>query len=459
MSVTTPERLPVLSVMDAGARVQPLRDEGVKALRGTFMDCAGVLRAKQVSLDRAPVFHSPGLGASPVWVIFCVDDGIAFTPNFGAVGDMRLRTDLDAVADLGNGVAWAPTELADQDGEPLAFCPRGALRREQAAAEAEGLQVSAATEIEFVAFDGIDDAVAGRGGPAYGLAPLLEHASFVEEVHTAFARAGVVVEQFHAEYSSGQFEMSLAPAAPLQAADANVLARILLCDAARNNGLRSRSRRGRSPRGSGTGRTCICPSSATDVPLLSGGTGPHGLTDDGAAIVAGYVRRLPEVVGALAPSLLSGVRLQPSHWAGAYSCWGLENREAAVRLCAATPGNVWGASTEVKCIDATANPYVVYALLLGLARRSLADRPSLPPETTTDPATLTDDERADASIVLMGPEQDAMLDALERSDVANQILGEGLMEAFLAVHRHEVEIAKEASVEELVERFRFAWSV
>ena len=179
MSVTTPERLPVLSVMDAGARVQPLRDEGVKALRGTFMDCAGVLRAKQVSLDRAPVFHSPGLGASPVWVIFCVDDGIAFTPNFGAVGDMRLRTDLDAVADLGNGVAWAPTELADQDGEPLAFCPRGALRREQAAAEAEGLQVSAATEIEFVAFDGIDDAVAGRGGPAYGLAPLLEHASFV----------------------------------------------------------------------------------------------------------------------------------------------------------------------------------------------------------------------------------------------------------------------------------------
>jgi glutamine synthetase len=196
-----------------------------------------------------------------------------------------------------------------------------------------------------------------------------------------------------------------------------------------------------------------------DVPLLSGGTGPHGLTDDGAAIVAGYVKRLPEVVGGLAPSLLSGVRLQPSHWAGAYSCWGLENREAAVRLCAATPGNVWGASTEVKCIDATANPYVVYALLLGLARRSLTDRSSLPPETTTDPATLSDDERADASIVLMGPEQDAMLDALDRSDIANEILGEGLMEAFLAVHRHEVEIAKEASVEELVERFRFAWSV
>ena len=264
VSMTTPDRLPVLSVMDAGARVQPLRDEGVQALRGTFMDCAGVLRAKQVSLDRAPVFHSPGLGASPVWVIFCVDDGIAFTPNFGAVGDMRLRTDLDAVADLGNGVAWAPTELADQDGEPLAFCPRGALRREQAAAEAEGLQVSAATEIEFVAFDGVDDAVAGRGGPAYGLAPLLEHASFVEEVHTAFARAGLVVEQFHAEYSSGQFEMSLAPPRRRCRRPTPTCSRGSCCATRRaTTACGSRSRRGRSRPGSATERTFTCPSSGT----------------------------------------------------------------------------------------------------------------------------------------------------------------------------------------------------
>jgi glutamine synthetase len=301
--------------------------------------------------------------------------------------------------------------------------------------------------------------VAGRGGPAYGLSPLLEHAAFVDDVHHAFARAGLSVEQFHAEYGSGQFEMSLAPAPPLQAADDNVLARILLCDAARRNGLRLSFSPRAFPTGVGNGAHVHLSFVRDGLPLLSGGNGPHGLTDDGAAIVAGYVRHLPEVIGALAPSLLSGVRMQPSHWAGAYSCWGLENREAAVRLCAATPGNVWGASTEVKCIDASANPYLVYAVLLGLARRSLAERLPLPPETTTDPATLTDDERADASIVLMGPEQDAMLDALDRSEMAHQILGEGLMEAFVAVHRHEVTIAKEASVEELVERFRFAWSV
>ena len=45
-------------------------------------------------------------------------------------------------------------------------------------------------------------------------------------------------------------------------------------------------------------------------------------------------------------------------------------------------------------------------------------------------------------IVLMG-RQDAMLDALERSAVAHEILGAGLMEALIAVRRHEVVLAKE----------------
>src|SRR6267142_2570468 len=122
--MTTHAQLPVLSVAEATARASALRERGARILRGTFVDSAGVLRAKQVPIERARAFHSPGLGASPVWVIFCADDAIAFTPSFGVVGDMRLRADLDAAVALADGSAWAPTELADQDGQPLAFWPR-----------------------------------------------------------------------------------------------------------------------------------------------------------------------------------------------------------------------------------------------------------------------------------------------------------------------------------------------
>jgi hypothetical protein len=43
--------------------------------------------------------------------------------------------------------------------------------------------------------------------------------------------------------------------------------------------------------------------------------------------------------------------------------------------------------------------------------------------------------------------------------VARDILGPSLLEALLAVRRHEVEVADGAVMEDLVERFRFAWSV
>jgi glutamine synthetase len=343
----------------------------------------------------------------------------------------------------------------------LAFCPRGILRGQQAAAEADGLSVQAAAEIELVLFNATSAsaAVAGSGGPAYGLRPLMDQAAFLDDVHRDFDDAGLAIEQLHAEYGTGQIELSVAPAAPLQAADANVLARILLCRAARRHGLAVSF----SPKvfadGIGNGAHVHMSFWRGAEPLLSGGSGPHGLTDDGGAIIGGLVKHLPEVIGALAPSLLSDARLQPGHWSGAFACWGLENREAAVRLVAGTAGNPRGSNVEVKCIDPSANPYIANAVVLGVARKGLADHETLPAETTVDPGALSADERAAQGIVRIGGSQAESLDALEASAVAKEILGAGLMEALLAVRRHEVEIAKEATPAELVERFRFAWSV
>jgi glutamine synthetase len=72
---------------------------------------------------------------------------------------------------------------------------------------------------------------------------------------------------------------------------------------------------------------------------------------------------------------------------------------------------------------------------------------------------MSDDARARARVVRLESGQAAMLDALERSKVAQEILGGPLLEALLAVRRHEVDVAREMSIEALVERFRFTWSV
>ena len=62
-------------------------------------------------------------------------------------------------------------------------------------------------------------------------------------------------------------------------------------------------------------------------------------------------------------------------------CWGLENREAAVRMVTGSPGaTASAANVEVKCFDLHANPYLVFAGLIaaglaGLSSSAVAARP------------------------------------------------------------------------------------
>jgi glutamine synthetase len=434
---------------------------GFSSLVSTVVDSAGVVRAKQVPVGRADVLATTGIGVSPVWAVFCVDDAIMFGPRFGPIGDWRMRADLDAVADLSDGRAWAPAELFDQAGTPEPACARGALRRQQDAAVAAGLDVLCAIEIECTLFDASGTRLGGvdeLAGPAYGMRALQANAALLTELTRDLERAGLQLEQIHAEYGPGQLELSLAPASPLRAADDNVLARLLIAAAVRRHGMRVSFSPMPVAGGSGCGAHLHLSATADGEPLLSGGDGPHGLTDRGAAMLAGVLDGLPEAMGVLAGSAVSGMRLVPHLWAGAFACWGVENREAGIRLCTATPGNVYGASLEVKALDPSSNPYAATAAVLGLALWGLDRGLSLPPETPTDPGAMTDEERATRGIASLGGELQPTLDRLVSSERLRQILGVALVEAITAVRRHEVDLLAASRPEDLAERLRFVWT-
>jgi glutamine synthetase len=443
------------------SQADALAERGFHSLVSTIVDSAGVVRAKQVPIARADVLASTGLGVSPVWPAFCVDDVIAFSPRFGPIGDWRMRADLDAVADLGDGRAWAPAELFDQQGTPEPACARGALRRQQDAAARAGLELLCAIEIECTLFDAGGSqpgGSAGGAGPAYGMRPLQVHAVLLTDLTRDLERAGLRVEQLHAEYGPGQLELSMAPASPLRAVDDNVLARLVIAQAVRRHGMAVSFSPMPVAGGAGCGAHLHLSATAAGEALMAGGDGPHGLTDRGASMLAGILDGLSEAMGVLAGSALSQLRLVPHLWAGAFACWGVENREAALRLCAATPGSLYGANIEVKVIDPAANPYASTAAVLGLAMWGLEHSSTLPPETPTDPGAMTDDERATQGIVALGGDLGTTLDRFVASERLRAILGVELVEAVTAVRRHEVDLLSTADPAAIAERLRFAWT-
>ena len=434
--------------------------DGTSLIIGTIVNPAGLTLAKVVPAGGAGRFADPGLGASPTWHGFAIDQtGIAFTDDISVVGDQRIRIDVDALRVIDDGLAWAPGSFFDQDGTPVPACTRGTLARVERRLAKAGLSARVGHEIEFLLVDPTGNRLPGELWAQYGLAGVLEHEGFVRDVIAAMAVAGVGLEQFHPEYGVNQFEISLSPHSPVAAADQLVLARILISRVARRYGVRVSL----SPKpfaGSvGAGAHQHFSLRRNKKPLFSGGRGEHGLTAHGAAAIAGVVSGLAEAQLTLCGSIVSGLRMQPGSWAGSYTCWGTENREAALRFIPASQGNPRGAHAEVKIVDPSANPYLATAAILGLALDGIENKAVLPPEITVDPHSLTESERRAAGAVQLPAHQGDAIEALDRSQRMRTILGDPVVDALVAVRRYEQQKYSDLDAAALADKFRMAWSL
>ncbi|WP_123028966.1 type I glutamate--ammonia ligase [Mycolicibacterium stellerae] len=444
----------------AAAAIAQLESDGVATLIGTVVNSAGLTHAKTIPLRKMGAFADPGLGASPVWHVFTIDQtGIAIGDTLGVVGDQRIRIDLGALRILGDGLAWAPGAFYGQDGEPDPYCSRGTLARVERRLAEAGIAARVGHEMEFLLVGPDGSRLPAHLWAQYGLAGVLEYEGFVRDVTDSATSSGVSIEQFHPEYGVNQFEISLSPQSPVAAADQLMLARIIVGRVARRYGLRVSLSPVPFAGSVGSGAHQHFSLQKRDTPLFSDGSGARGMTPEGESAVAGVLAGLPEAQGVLCASIVSGLRMQPGHWSGAYVCWGTENREAAVRFLVGGTSNPLGANVEVKVVDPAANPYFATATILGLALDGIERELTLPPETAVDPSTMTDKQRADAAVTLLPTNQAEAVAALDGSALIRGILGDQAVDAIVAVRRYEQTTYGDLGEEELADKFRMAWSV
>ncbi len=442
----------------AAAAIAQLDAQGVDTVIGTVVNPAGLTMAKTVPLRRTDTFAEAGLGASPSWHVFAIDQtGIAFTDGIGVIGDQRLRIDLSALRIVGDGLAWAPAAFYGQDGTPVPACARGTLGRIEAALTEAGIEAQIGHEIEFLLVDPGGGRLPAALWAQYGLAGVLEYEAFIRDVNSSATAAGIAIEQSHPEYGANQFEVSLAPHSPVAAADQLVLMRLIIGRAARRHGLRISLSPTPFADSVGSGAHQHFSLRMPQGPLFSDGPGAEGMTAAGESAVAGVVRGLREAQGVLCGSIVSGLRLRPGNWSGAYTCWGTENREAAVRFVKAGPGAVYGGNVEVKIIDPSANPYLASAAILGLALDGIKNQAALPAQVTVDPATLSDRDRD--GIAGLATDQAEVIAALDNSALIRGILGDAAVDAVVAVRRLEHQRYGDLGAEQLADKFRMAWSL
>ncbi|MEV4440631.1 glutamine synthetase family protein [Streptomyces sp. NPDC049577] len=415
-----------------------LTAQNIHGVALTWVDNAGLTRVKAIPTTRLAHTARWGVGMSPVFDVYLTDDSSVMSRHIGGPdGDLRLFPDLDRLTLLAAqpGWAWAPVDRYEQDGEPYAACQRRFARRMTERAADRGIELRMGFETEWVvvrrgaADDG--ELAYACSGPAYGMARLVELSGYLRDVLEALAAQRVDVLQIHPEYSPGQFEISVSPKDPVGAADLVVLVRETVRAVSLRHGLDALFGPVVEPGGVGNGAHLHLSLWRDGRDLCRGGDGPCGMTDECEAFLAGVLRELPALLALGAPSPASRLRLEPSHWAGAFQCWGLENREAALRFVTGAPDDAGGANAEIKCFDPAANPYLVVGAVTAAGLAGIDAGLRLPAPVAGDPAVTGEKQPR----LPTSPAE--VLACFEGSALLRAALGDPLFEAIAAVRRAE----------------------
>jgi glutamine synthetase len=408
-----------------------------------FLWCGndGTIRAKSSARHGLEHRLEAGIGLTVAMQAMNSLDQLQPVPDMGPVGEVRLVPDLDTFRVL----PYAPrmgavlTDHVRLDGEPAAVCQRSFLKRMQERLAERGFVLHASFENEF--------SLATRDGDAYvpidsalcfSTIAATAAQDYVDGLAAALDGQSIPLEQFYAELGHGQQEISTGHAPALQAADEQILVRETIRGVAHSRGLVASLAPKPWPENAGNG-------GHVHFSLWDGarnrfydGSRPDGLSGDARAFIAGVLEHLPGLCGLTAPSFNSYHRIVPQYWAGAFVCWGYDNREAPVRVASVFRGaEESSTNAELKACDATCNPYLALGGLIAAGLDGLERGLEPPTPVDVDPATIDEQERARRGINRLPSTQAEALDALERDELLVAALGSVLADSYLAVRRSE----------------------
>lgn len=412
-------------------------EAGLRLVRFLWCGNDGTIRTKASGRHGLEGRLERGIGVTVAMQAMNGLDQLQPVADMGPVGEYRLVPDLATFRVL----PYAPrtgavlTDHMGLDGEPAPVCQRSFLKRMQARLAERGLVLRAAFENEFSLATVADGTyVPVDSGLCFSTISMTASQAYADALVAALEDQGIGLEQYYAELGHGQQEISTAHAPALRAADEQLLVRETIRGVASAHGLVASLAPKPWPDNAGNG-------GHVHFSVWEGDRNrfyDDGLSDLARAFIAGVLAHLPGLCGLAAPSFNSYRRIVPRYWAGAYACWGYDNREAPVRV----PSPFRGAeeastNAELKACDASCNPYLALGGLIAAGLDGI-ERGLTPPEpVAVDPATLSEDERARRGIVPLPETQAEALDALAADALLTGALGHVLAGAYLAVRRSE----------------------
>ena len=354
--------------------LQYIKEEDVKFIRLAFCDVFGKQKNISILSEELPRAFREGIAFDASAV-----DG------FGgeAESDLFLHPEPDTLSLL----PWRPEHgkvvrmycgITYPDGSPFEFDTRSILKNAVKYAAEEGVEFSFGSEMEFYLFRNDDEGSTTKkpydNAGYMDIAPDDKGENIRREICLTLERMGIHPESSHHEEGPGQNKIDFRYSDALSAADNAMTFRTIVRTVAGRNGL--------------TADFSAKPLS--DCP----GNGFHvniSVSDNSEKLpysVAGLLYRISEMTAFFNPTENSYLRLGGQK-APKYISWSKSNRSQLIRIPATSDEHL---RAELRSPDPSANPYIVFTLIIYAAMEGIKNKMTLQPARNTNLFNARDDE-------------------------------------------------------------------
>lgn len=413
--------------------LRTVEERGVRFIRLWFTDVLGFLKSFAITSHDLETAFEEGMGF----------DGSAIEGFSRAQeSDMLAKPDPNTFALLPwrsdtEPVARMFCDVLLPDGSPFEGDPRWVLRRNLQRASDAGFTFFVAPELEYFYFTDSREPTPLDNGGYFDLTPIDTSSDLRRGTILALEAMGIPVEYSHHEVAPSQHEIDLRYADALTMADSIMTFRLTVKEVAMERGVYA----------------TFMPKPMTDeagsamhshVSLFEGNQNAFfdasdetDLSKVGQGFVAGLLTHAREMSALTNQWVNSYKRLSTGFEAPAYVCWGRHNKSALVRVPTAKPGKEASARIEFRAPDSACNPYLTFAVILAAGMAGVENGYELPPEASDNIYELGPEELRAAGITALPSSLNAALEAMERSELVADALGEHVFEWFLRNKREE----------------------
>ncbi len=417
---------------------------GVKYILSCWIDMFGVPKTKPVPISD---FELLCMGKGPQFAVH----SISFVPELGpADSDQIPLPDLDSivVCPWDKTLAWVFADLW-WEGKPYNLCPRQALKRAIHDAKAQGYEMYAGIEPEFIAMKwdenglpvkAFDNDPTGAVRPrrqafGYDVEYSLDSMGFLGQMIDILEDLGWNLHDVVAEGAYSQFELDFHYTDVLNMADRMVFLRVLLKEIAKKHGMfitympKPTIGDWRSGAHMNTSMHAIA---APGVNIYEGKAGQWseqvfhalgGILKHGGAITAIACPTVNSYNG-LVPKV-GGFEGGTYTWAPTHMAYGKNNRSAMLRL----PQSRF--AIENRAADMCMNPYLGLGMMLSASVEGLVNKIDPGPSLDEDLYVMAESEKAERALTPLPRNLLEATELLSQSELARGMLGPVLLNSYL----------------------------